>query len=362
MLKYSTVLWREPESKSGESIESKFWNSRPLTIKAVAPSRAMSSFFRASPSTGSTAPRTPRPPSAFRQGNVVASSSSTSLGVHSNSTSSRNSSNRLSRNFEQDLLNGDTVLISQGVDESKLGTVSTPVRGADDSFSSITSTNHSLAPKRRPSNTLQPATPKVVPPTPTITPVTSPANVNANANGNGNGNVTSSSSASPSPPEQEGEELDQTKRRSLFRSPGTASSPDLATLVRKARERGAANQAGSKDTAVPQFQINEAPTTAASSSSVGSSSHLASSSSNFLSAQGSGSRLRAISSTSSFSILSSGNGERASNSPKKTPRKEGKAETLLGVNPKYGISNHSEVGFQVTGGKVRFVQGSKVTY
>ncbi|KAH7108141.1 hypothetical protein BKA62DRAFT_9648 [Auriculariales sp. MPI-PUGE-AT-0066] len=30
----------------------------------------------------------------------------------------------------------------------------------------------------------------------------------------------------------------QTKRRSIFRSPGTASSPDLATLVRKARDRG----------------------------------------------------------------------------------------------------------------------------
>ena len=30
----------------------------------------------------------------------------------------------------------------------------------------------------------------------------------------------------------------QTKRRSLYRSPGTASSPDLATLLRKAKERG----------------------------------------------------------------------------------------------------------------------------
>lgn len=30
----------------------------------------------------------------------------------------------------------------------------------------------------------------------------------------------------------------QTKRRSMYRSPGTSSSPDLATLVRKAKERG----------------------------------------------------------------------------------------------------------------------------
>lgn len=28
------------------------------------------------------------------------------------------------------------------------------------------------------------------------------------------------------------------KKRSLFRSPGTASSPDLATLVKKAKDRG----------------------------------------------------------------------------------------------------------------------------
>lgn len=32
----------------------------------------------------------------------------------------------------------------------------------------------------------------------------------------------------------------QTKRRSLYRSPGTSSSPDLATLLRKAKERGGA--------------------------------------------------------------------------------------------------------------------------
>jgi hypothetical protein len=30
----------------------------------------------------------------------------------------------------------------------------------------------------------------------------------------------------------------QTRRRSLYRAPGTSSSPDLATLVRKAKERG----------------------------------------------------------------------------------------------------------------------------
>lgn len=29
-----------------------------------------------------------------------------------------------------------------------------------------------------------------------------------------------------------------TKKRSLFRSPGTASSPDLATLVKRAKDRG----------------------------------------------------------------------------------------------------------------------------
>ena len=48
----------------------------------------------------------------------------------------------------------------------------------------------------------------------------------------------------PRPPKQQkpGEDPDDVdlKRRSLFRSPGTASSPDLATLVRKQRERNAA--------------------------------------------------------------------------------------------------------------------------
>ena len=35
-------------------------------------------------------------------------------------------------------------------------------------------------------------------------------------------------------------------RRSIYRSPGTSSSPDLATLLRRARERGGAVVAGGK--------------------------------------------------------------------------------------------------------------------
>ena len=54
---------------------------------------------------------------------------------------------------------------------------------------------------------------------------------------------SSSSTPIPRPPKQHqlGEDAEdfELKRRSLFRSPGTASSPDLATLVRKQRERNA---------------------------------------------------------------------------------------------------------------------------
>ncbi|KAF8658264.1 hypothetical protein AX16_002040 [Volvariella volvacea WC 439] len=75
---------------------------------------------------------------------------------------------------------------------------------------------------------VQPPTPTIVPPTPgpasMITPAKPPA-------------PSPSSSSYDLFYETEDSER-QTNRRSMYRSPGTSSSPDLATLVRKARERG----------------------------------------------------------------------------------------------------------------------------
>ena len=91
---------------------------------------------------------------------------------------------------------------------------------------------------------LQPATPTVVPPTPSPGPSTSTAAAHA---------TTTASAAAPSPASSsydlaaDAEEAErQMHRRSIYRSPGTSSSPDLATLLRRARERGGAVVAGGK--------------------------------------------------------------------------------------------------------------------
>ena len=119
-----------------------------------------------------------------------------------------------------------TVHITPSVDESKLGVVTPQSKRrlpgdasfADDSIDISLTTS-----RNQPQLTLQPATPKVVPPTPEMNPVSSTPPVN----------FQSSDTSDFS----DDVETDP-KRRSLLRSPGTSSSPDLATLVRKAKERG----------------------------------------------------------------------------------------------------------------------------
>lgn len=103
--------------------------------------------------------------------------------------------------FLQALLASSTFRIQEGLDVNKLG-LETP------------------SPHRS-----QPTTPTVIPPTPT--PVAGP------------------SRAPPSPASSSNELFYDTEdpeptaqRRSMYRSPGTSSSPDLATLLRKAKERG----------------------------------------------------------------------------------------------------------------------------
>ncbi|KZT29200.1 hypothetical protein NEOLEDRAFT_1167197 [Neolentinus lepideus HHB14362 ss-1] len=154
----------------------------------------------------------PAPPSAFN-----------STGLRPGAAERRNGGelpHRMSRtemDFEQALRGGGTVLLREGVDVNSLGMDATP------------SPKHaSSAPKSR-SATHQPATPGVIPPTP------SPAAAEPSTS-----KTRSSSPASSSNElffDVEESEL-QTKRRSIYRSPGTASSPDLATLVKKAKERG----------------------------------------------------------------------------------------------------------------------------
>lgn len=74
--------------------------------------------------------------------------------------------------------------------------------------------------------THQPPTPIIVPPTP------SPNHTPYSAQP-----LSSSSSSNEVFYDAEDPDM-QTKRRSIYRSPGTSSSPDLATLMRKAKERG----------------------------------------------------------------------------------------------------------------------------
>lgn len=80
---------------------------------------------------------------------------------------------------------------------------------------------------------LQPATPIIVPPTP------SPGNSAARTGLASTSNLASPSSSTSEVFYDAPEDIDyQTRRRSMYRAQGTASSPDLATLLRKAKERG----------------------------------------------------------------------------------------------------------------------------
>ncbi|KAI5123999.1 hypothetical protein M0805_006409 [Coniferiporia weirii] len=165
------------------------------------------------------------PPSSFRSGGLRP--------VASNDSAARDPSRRISRtavDFEQALLGTDTVLLKEGPDFSTLG-------GAE---SSSTSTRTSARSSRASMRDAQPATPNVVPPTP------APGSAAATAAAPGaTPQIALTRSRSPSGTSSSSH-IDvgggdvQTKRRSLLRSPGTASSPDLATLVRKAKERSAA--------------------------------------------------------------------------------------------------------------------------
>jgi PH/SEC7 domain-containing protein len=143
-------------------------------------------------------------------------------------TGSNNSVNkRLSRNgmdFEQALrADGPTIHLKETPDFSILGQTDTPMASPMSQRHASISTPSSK--QRVPS---QPSTPIIIPATPSPVPGTSTLP-----------NKAPAISPSPNYLARDPEEAEQQiKRRSMYRSPGTSSSPDLATLMKKARERG----------------------------------------------------------------------------------------------------------------------------
>lgn len=114
------------------------------------------------------------------------------------------------------------MVLREGVDVNSLGVDISP-SPANRSYSSMTT-----SPMSRSTPRPQPSTPNVVPPTPS--PAAGPS-ASKQA-----GSSPASSSQDLFYDADDGER--HMNRRSMYRSPGTSSSPDLATLLRKAKERG----------------------------------------------------------------------------------------------------------------------------
>lgn len=172
---------------------------------------------------------------------------------------------RTDLDFEQALRAEGTVVLKEGIDVDTLGVVGSPA-SVNRSYSS----SHYHTPISTPVNRsisrvpLQPPTPVVVPPSPCPAVNASPSPMSgANSSMNNGGGSRSagmnlgpgvSKAAAPSPSSSSQElgdattttstsdeatsERIHTNRRSMYRAPGTSSSPDLATLLKKAKERG----------------------------------------------------------------------------------------------------------------------------
>ena len=154
---------------------------------------------------------------------------------------------RTDLDFEQALQAEGTFVLREGVDVNTLGVDSSP--GLNRSFGSPSSSSATPVNRAISRIALQPSTPIVVPPTPLHNPGSStaaPSSSRLSASNGGGGSSFNLASVGPSPSSSshdlgaDAEEAErQTNRRSMYRSPGTSSSPDLATLLRKAKERGA---------------------------------------------------------------------------------------------------------------------------
>lgn len=138
---------------------------------------------------------------------------------------------RTDMDFETALQNEGTFMLREGPDVNQLGAIDTPAKGYSNS-------------------TIKPAIAAYSRSTPMATPnPPAPAPNGGGASSSASSSRTNMNGAvklAPSSPSSSSQELfydaedgeRQTNRRSLYRSPGTSSSPDLATLLRKAKERG----------------------------------------------------------------------------------------------------------------------------
>ena len=164
-------------------------------------------------------PRSLVPPSSFPSG--LQPNASRSDRNDNRADANMRRSSHIDMSFEQALEAGETMVIKEGIDFDSLGEDLAPSL-------KYLSSNPPLSPpsssSSRPQSMLPPrAKNSITSPTPRT-----PASISA----------STSASSSSNDLFYDAEDPDyQTKRRSMYRSQGTASSPDLATLVRKAKQR-----------------------------------------------------------------------------------------------------------------------------
>ena len=190
------------------------WALFPPSLNSFNPSDIIvatrASMFRSPASS----PRSLVPPSSFPSGLHPNASRGDRNGNRADANMRRTS--RIDMSFEQALEGGETVVIKEGIDVDSLGVDSAP--------SPSLKYGPPLSPPPRPQSMVL-SQPKNSLPSPTTRP---PASISA----------STSASSSSNDLFYDAEDPDyQTKRRSMYRSQGTASSPDLATLVRKAKQR-----------------------------------------------------------------------------------------------------------------------------
>jgi hypothetical protein len=198
------------------------------------------SMFRGPAST----PRSLVPPSSFPSGLQPNASRGDRIGNRADANMRRSS--RIDMNFEQALEAGETMVIKEGIDFDSLGEDSAPSLKYSSSSSplsppSSSSRPQSMLPPRAKNSLASPTT-------------RAPASISA----------STSASSSSNDLFYDAEDPDyQTKRRSMYRSQGTASSPDLATLVRKAKQRAsilpASNNKDKRHEAAPPLPASSGP-------------------------------------------------------------------------------------------------------
>ncbi|KAI0695520.1 hypothetical protein BC835DRAFT_1273155, partial [Cytidiella melzeri] len=197
-------------------------------------------------------PRSPVPPTSFPTGLRPVDSKDVNGTLH----------RRVSRtdlDFEQALRGEGTVVIKESLDVDTLGVFDT----TNTSISSLSPFSSPSPAPKTPHTGFQPATPTIVPPTPSPSSRTA-----ANASLAPTRSSTSSSSGREVFYDAQQDTDLQTKRRSMYRAHGTASSPDLATLLRKSRGKEAASRDRSRDGRVRSSTSSANASPASSSTNV----------------------------------------------------------------------------------------------